>query len=334
MPEATINENISPPRLIPSLVEGFNAIASRVFIILFPIGIDLLFWFGPLVRIKEMLLPVFNNAAEISGPSLGEDGRLILEASLELWEPLLERLNLLFSLRTIPVGIPSLLANQGSLKNPLGSPTIIEISSLQNTLGIIFLMAAGGIILGSIYYEMITCAVTRNSRSIRFADLGPALGQTAILTGIMFLAAIILGVPLMCVLSTIAFLLPSLGTLPFTVAVFILIWVLLPLVFSGHGIFYGKMKATQSIATSVTLVRRLMTPVGIFLISIILLAYGLNMLWSTPPTESWMLIVGIFGHGFVSSGLLAATFVFYRDGLNWFKERKREMEDTTQSLPS
>ena len=334
MPEAIINEKARPPRLIPSLVEGFNVIAGRSYILLFPIGIDLLFWFGPLVRVRELLMPLLENIARISAPNLGAENQILLDSSIEIWEFTFERLNLLFSLRTFPVGVPSLLINLGSLENPLGKPIFIEMLSFQNILGIAFLLVLAGIFFGTIYYEMITCAVIRHTQVVRTSNLSLKLLQTAILTGMIFLAGIIFGAPFLCLISTIAFLLPSLGSLPFLIGGSLLVWLLLPLVFSAHGIFYGELKATQSIIMSLRIVRKIMSPVGIFMILIILLGFGLDSLWATPPTNSWMLLIGIFGHGFISSGLLAATFVFYREGFNWFSEITRNKENKAQSLPS
>ena len=162
---------------------------------------------------------------------------------------------------------------------------------------------------------MISNAVLKDNNAIEIDSFQKSLGQTMILAALVFLSALIIGIPLLCLLSTIAFLLPSLGTLPFTASILLLICVLLPLIFSGHGIFFENMQAIQSIKTSARMVRRLMTPVGLFLMVIIMIGYGLNSLWATPHTNSWMLLVGIFGHGFISSGLLAASFAWEADHL-------------------
>jgi hypothetical protein len=100
----------------------------------------------------------------------------------------------------------------------------------------------------------------------------------------------------------------------------VLVWVLLPLVFSPHGIFAGDLKATRSIVTSFRLVRSMMAGTGMFFIMMIIIGYGLDVLWTTPEADSWLLLVGIFGHAFISSGLLAASFKFYDRGIRWQQE--------------
>ena len=155
-------------------------------------------------------------------------------------------------------------------------------------------------------------------------------GQTVMLSGLFVLLLTILGLPAMCLISSIMLFLPSLGTLPFVLFGLLLIWVLLPLAFTPHGIFLGEMKTSRSILTSVRFVRSSMAGTGIFFILVILIGYGMDLLWTTPGTQSWMLMVGILGHGFISSGLLAATFVFYRDGLSWLSEMIRTKEIKTR----
>jgi len=56
---------------------------------------------------------------------------------------------------------------------------------------------------------------------------------------------------------------------------------------------------------------------GLFLLAFVLINQGLNFLWSTPPSNSWLLLVGIAGHAFISTALLAASFIYYRDINAW-----------------
>jgi hypothetical protein len=151
-----------------------------------------------------------------------------------------------------------------------------------------------------------------------------------VLSLILLMAVIVLGFPAMCLVSSLILFLPGLGTLPFMVIGLALVWIMLPMSFSPHGIFFGGMNASRSIVTSFRLVRSLMAGSGMFLIMVIMLGYGLDTLWSTPGVDSWMLLVGIFGHGFISCGLLASTFIFYRDGLKWLSEVLREKQAAIQ----
>jgi hypothetical protein len=325
-----IEEKKSPPRVIPSLVEGFNAIASRVYLILFPVLIDLFLWFGPLVRIKNLLLPPLLRATDLSTGAYGEGAEAIIESTKQLWTALLEKLNLVFALRTYPVGIPSLMVGQDSALNPFGSPRVLEMNSSRGALLFIVLMSVAGIFLGSLYFSLVARSTDNRISPLDFHVFLKMTGQSAVLSLLLVLLILIIGLPAMCFISSIIIFLPSLGMVPFMVFGLLLIWVLLPLAFTPHGIFLGEMKTPKSIMTSVRFVRASMSGTGIFFILVILIGYGMNLLWSTPDSQSWMMLIGILGHGFISSGLLAASFVFYRDGLSWLSEIIRAKEYQTR----
>ena len=161
MRKANIETKIEPPKIIPSLAEGFNSIASHIYIIVFPIIFDLLLWFGPLVRIKDLLLPAILNATDASINSYAEENQILIQNTREMWTLILEQFNILFSLRTFPIGIPSLLAgkgisqNQGVLQNPLGNLSIIEVQTLDSVWWIVLGLFVIGVILGSLYYSLI-----------------------------------------------------------------------------------------------------------------------------------------------------------------------------------
>lgn len=321
---------IRHPRLIPSLVEGFNTIASQIHLILFPVVIDLLLWFGPLVRVKNLLMPMMMRAAEISGAAYGEQGNEIVKSSNELWSVLLEGFNLLFGIRTYPIGIPSLMISQGAHRNPLGAMRVIEVGSIDSAVLLVLVLSIAGVILGSLYFALVARAASKESGSINIASFFQSTGQSIVLSLLLVTAFIVLGLPALCLMSSMVLFLPALGTLPFMVFGLLLVWVMLPLAFSPHGIYLGGLNASRSIVTSIKLVRSLMSGAGMFFIMVIMLGYGLDALWSTPGVESWMMLVGIFGHGFISSCLLASTFVFYRDGIKWLGEILHEKQVAPQ----
>ncbi len=316
---------IQPPRLIPSLVEGFNAIASHIYVIIFPAVLDLLLWFGPLVRIKNLLLPVLLNATEISAPAYGADSETFIKTSKEMWTALLSQFNLLYSVRTFPVGIPSLMVSKGAASNPLGPAQVIEMQSPGTAFWMIMAFIILGLILGCVYFALIAGVTTPSSSPLKFSQLAAEILQCLLLSFMLIFAIIILSVPAICLISSIALFLPALGSLPLLLLSLILVWALLPLVFSPHGIFASRFKATASIANSFRLVRSSMNMTGMFFIILIFLGYGLDALWSTPATNSWMLLVGILGHAFISSGLIAASFAFYNRSMVWLQTVVREI---------
>lgn len=314
------NEKILPPRPIPSLVEGFNTIAGQIYIIIFPVVLDLLLWFGPLVRVKNLLLPILERTAELSASAYGEQGTEIMESAGEMWAVLLDGFNMLFGLRTYPIGVPSLMIGLAAQHNPLGSLRVIEVSSPDSAVLLVVAFSIAGLLLGSLYYAIVAHAVGGKKERLTFSALSQFTGQSFLLSLLVIAAVVMLGFPAMCLISALILVFPALGLLPFMILGLMMVWVLLPLAFTPHGIFMNSLKVGRSMVSSVKMVRSTMSGAGVFFIMIIMLSYGLDALWSTPDVESWMLVVGILGHGFITSGLLAATFVYYRDGSEWLEE--------------
>jgi hypothetical protein len=118
-----------------------------------------------------------------------------------------------------------------------------------------------------------------------------------------------------------------------TVLTFLLVipvsWLVLWGFFSFHGIFASAQNAFVSVRNGFRLLRYGLPPLGWFVMLFILISQGMDMLWRIPPADSWMMGVGILGHAFVSTSLLAASFIYYRDlnawiesALQWFKTQK------------
>jgi len=319
MPSVKNEVKYDPPRMIPSIVEGFNAVAGHVYIILFPICLDLLLWLGPLVRVKNYLLPLMLEAARVSSAAYGEEAAGFVESTQEIWSDLLNRFNLLFSLRTFPVGVPSLMINYVNGTTPFGDPFTIEMASGNTILVRLLVFLATGLFLGTVYFALTASAAKGIGQPLNLNLILKQIGQSLFLSLILLTAFTLLALPVSCLLSSVLLVIPSLGTFPFLLIGMISVWVLLPLVFSPHGIFSGELKAAKSIVTSIRLVRPLMSTTGLFFILLILLGYGLDVLWTTPEADSWMMLVGIIGHAFISTGLLAASFIYYDKGIKWLK---------------
>ena len=45
----------------------------------------------------------------------------------------------------------------------------------------------------------------------------------------------------------------------------------------------------------------------------------LEFLWAIPADNSWLALVGIFGHAFITTALLASSFIYYHDMTTWLQ---------------
>jgi hypothetical protein len=247
----------------------------------------------------------------------------LLEDSRVLWQALLERINLFSALHTIPVGIPSLMAGRAPILTPLGVPPNWQVSSLLATAGLWLLLALCGLLIGTLFFSLLAQAVLQGQ-----VNLGQALGQwpwqarqslsLAIFWLILFLG---LAVPFICLLSVLLVLGLNIGQLILLVYAGMVVWVFFPLVFSPHGIFTFRSSLWATILQSLQMTRATLPGTGLFLLAALLLSQGLNMVWRLPRESSWLSLVGIIGHSFITTGLLAASFVYYRDAQRFMRDK-------------
>jgi hypothetical protein len=111
---------------------------------------------------------------------------------------------------------------------------------------------------------------------------------------------------------------------------FFLFWLVVPLFFMPHGIFVRRQNAFLSILSSVRMSRFTLPTSSMFVLTVFLLSRGLSYLWLVPSNDSWMVLIGIAGHAFISTALLSASFVYYRNMNHWLQtvyERFQQMSN-------
>jgi hypothetical protein len=307
-----------PPSLVRSLSAGFDTVSNHIGLILFGVVLDLLLWLGPQARVAVLLKPVFEQAAALPE----------MQAQQEAFHQLmdgLQNLNLLSFLRTLPVGVPSLLASQLVGGNPLGEWSVWELGSIQAAAVLWLAMVLLGCLAGTVYFSAVSQAALQERLSweptLRRSLW--AFGQVLLL--LIFWLALILALffPISCVMSL--FLMGGLGAGQVSIVVLlmmsgVMIWLLLPLVFIPHGIFVLQRSLWESIRVSVRLTRWTLPSTMLFILSVVLLSQGLDLVWTIPQSSSWLALVGILGHAFVATSLLAASFVYYQEAHTWMQE--------------
>ena len=134
-----------------------------------------------------------------------------------------------------------------------------------------------------------------------------------------FILAIMLGTPVLIVLALVMAASPLLAQGLLLILGLLSMWLIVPIFFSPHGIFMRQQNAFSSISTSLRMARFTLPTSSLFVLSVLLIAFGLNFLWNIPSSDSWMTLVGIAGHAFITTSLLAASFIYYRDMQVWLQ---------------
>jgi hypothetical protein len=310
-----------PPGVIGSLKAGFDVVSNHVALILLPLIVDLALWLGPRLSVSEVLSPIYRSVfAQIQRGLASQQDAQQLVAFQELFNEGLQRFNL-FSLvsrlQTFPIGISSLLAKTMPVETPLGAKDITQVGSPLSLIGTLFLIVLVGWVIGGLYFRWVSGkALGARGAAI---SISQAIFQTLLLSVAWFIFLMVLSIPLMLLLTVLTFINPMLASIALFGLVLVSFWLIVPLFFIPHGIFVRRENAFSSIFSSFRMARFTLPTSAMFVFTTFILSTGLNYLWSVPDGNSWMALIGIAGHAFIATALLAASFVYYHDMTSWLQ---------------
>jgi hypothetical protein len=306
-----------PPGIIGSLRAGFDVIAGHITVVLMPLALDLLLWLGPRLSLNQIAQPLLAQASSLA-PSSGLQPADVT-AALETYTQFFKSFNLLVALRTFPVGVFSLMSGRMPAQSPLGTPPTFQLDSPLHVVVLIFALTLTGWMFGALYFHWVAALVGAKPLSETPAAAVHALIQTLLYSVICAALAWTLGIPLLLLLYLLFAINTLLGEAVLLFLGFVSLWLIVPLFFSPHGIFIRKQNALASFLGSFQLTRFTLPTSSLFVLTIFLLGVGLNFLWSVPTDDSWLALVGILGHAFVTTALLASSFVYYQDMSAWLQ---------------
>lgn len=213
------------------------------------------------------------------------------------------------------------MASRQPVEAPLGLTLVWDVHSLGSAAGLWLILTAIGLVAGALYFALVAQASLAGTIDWRgtleqwpWASL-QVFGLALLLGGLL----LAISIPGSCLITAI-----SLAGLPLTQFGFLLfgaiaLWALFPLLFSAHGIFTYQYKMWVSVRQGVRLTRLTLPKTSLLFLSMIVISEGLDTLWRVPSEKSWMSLVGVLGHAFVSTSLLAASFIYYRDATRWIQ---------------
>jgi hypothetical protein len=305
------------PSLLTALRVGFDAIANHLVVVLFPVALDLLLWMGPRLRLTQLIRTFANQLLAVYNVP-DEQTAELLKTGQEMWLVMADRFNLFSALRTYPIGVSSLFASFLPESSPLGKPVSFEIFWLGGVFLSWALLSVIGLALGSLYFSAVSQIALQGKIAWRdvFQDWPRSTLHVFYLTLFWAVLAFILSLPV-SIFTSLALTGVPLAQCMFVVFLSIVFWLIIPLFFSPHGIFVLRQTMRDSLRTSVNISRRSMPITLQFILVIVVISVGMNILWMTPEASSWWMVIGVLGHAFVMTALLAASFVYFRDAERW-----------------
>jgi hypothetical protein len=261
--------------------------------------------------------PVLKQATSLAAGSglQPEDVRSVLD----LYTQFFAHFNLLVLLRTFPIGSSSLMSGRLPTQTPLGAPALLQVDSPGQLVGLILLLTLAGWMLGALYFRSVAALVIPESLADAAPTAGRALIQTLVYSLLCAVLIWTLGLPVVFLVYLLFAVNSWLGQAVLLLFGFASLWLIVPLFFSPHGMFVRKQNAVASFLGSFQMTRFTLPNTSLFVLTVLLIAMGLNVLWSVPTDDSWLALVGILGHAFITTALLASSFIYYQQMTSWLQ---------------
>lgn len=319
--------------MVASIIGGFEAVNARLALALPPLLLDLWLWLGPRLSVRPLAEDAVAWLDELGrqpgGESLLPSLRLTQQALLQLGESF----NVFAYLSTAPLGLPSLLAGREAPATPFGAGVWWPINNPLIFLALFGLLVLVGLWGGALYFGAV-------AQQVRDAGLDPArlLREVwgdwlrFVVLALLFIVIVaVIGLPALLIAGVLAQLHRFLGELAMLAAATLVLWALILFGFTPHGLVLQRRGLLGALGDSPRLVWQNLPQTAGLYAAIMLISYGLGLVWRLPSAETWWLAVGLGAHALTATALLAATFVFYKDRYRfWVKSQTapRTLGDT------
>jgi hypothetical protein len=236
-------------------------------------------------------------------------------------EMLAERANLFTSLHLPVVGVPSLIA--GIL--PQSSPVNNLIFPIDNPFLAFFftlLFTGIGFVLTAVFLHVIA-GIIRQEPFHLLTYLRRFVVSTGHFVGLAMLfviALLIIGMVMLPVLLIASAIHATIAGIIIFLTLMFSMWVAIYLGFSIHDIYLNETPFWSAMFRSFLFVRYYLIPATGMFISIYTINYLMTILWQLAETGSWFTLISIFGHAFISTALIIATFIFFQDRIGQLPE--------------
>ena len=305
------------PGITATLKAGFEVTTKHWWIAILPALLDMFYWLGPRLspyHLVEQAMSFLTNQA-----MLAEMNQQLLTTA--------QQTNLFANL-TIPfIGVPTLMR-----LIPPQTPIVTQTIEIQNFgvwFGLLMAISIVGFLLTAFYFTLIAQAVKRpsNGRPPLKTFIRHVLSTWVylIMVGMgVLLASLIIFFPLMILSTLLSLITPQLVILVLISGMMFIFWLAVFLGFTPHGLTLNNRPLTKAVWESVQLVRLNYISTITLLLAIAGITMVMDQLMHYADDGSWFTLSSIIGHAFVSTALVAASYVFYQDriAIQWVAQRQ------------
>ena len=304
-----------PLGVIDSLRNGFTLINRHPWLLIIPILVDLLLWFGP----RFSLAPLVERGLDalLAQPDLPAEFSENATLGVETIRLVAGDYNLLSLVTGVLTGVPSYLARIDAAAAVQAS-SVIAFDNVFQVLLYAAMFTLAGLFIGSIWLALIVHSLDNELKGAG-ATLRRAgwiwLNSSLYLAGLLVLTIAIGG--LLILLLTMLLLLAGPGGLSLVNILSLLfiwtaLWFGIGLNFVISAIALDGVNVAQASWRSLNIVgRNFSSTLGLVLLGFILVE-GFTRIWLLLSANTWGIPIGILGTAYIGAALTAATLFFYR----------------------
>lgn len=314
-----------PVGVIESLTIGFETVAGRLVLILLPLLLDMFLWVGPRLSLRPAIASYYQDFWQPAMTSLDEAAQERLAGVSEM---LLEAAEEMPALYLPLLGVPSLMAGREAAPLPFHyTPPVWEVRHPWGLVGVNVASLVVGLLLGALYIALIA-----NQVQLGRIDLGQVLSRLPV--NVAWIAIFGLTVPILLVVIYLPFvaLAAGLSLISSLLAVLadwagrlLVLWIALFLVFTVHGLFMNNRSLPGALWDSIRVVQWNITSTLFLILLSVVLNLALTYVWNMAPAGSWLAVLAIVGNSFIATGLITASFVFFKDRYRYWHEMRAEL---------
>ncbi len=324
-----MNTPTPPVGVIESLSQGFEATASHLLLVLLPLLLDLALWLGPRVSYAPAITGFIDAYRQDIWTPVVQGSNAELDAT---WPEVADMLSAALggeSIQYLPaVGVPSLLAARDAASLPFGyTPPTWTLHTLGELLGARLLVIFVSVIIGTMYVILIAQQIGDGGlQPLALVARLPAMALQIMILGI------VIPIVFLIILTPFTVLALGLGLMSDVLArgalwlgMLLFLWASLFGVFTIHGMLMNRRHLLAALWDSIRVVQWNISATLFLMLAVLLLDAALGYVWSLPEGGSWLVLAAIAGHAFFSTGLVAATFVFFKDRYRHWREMRTQL---------
>lgn len=311
------------PGVFSTLAAGFELTTRYLWLMLLPAVLDLFLWIGPRLSFRPLIESL---AAQMPDQALLIDPAPLLEAFAG-------RLNHFTYLSVSLVGVPALMTGLVPEKTPI-QPLLIERAGWGEWFGYLALFTLGGLLLAAVYYSLIAFALRRAGASAAGTATPPVrLGRRAArtwlrlagLTGLFLAFVVVVTFPIALLAGFMSLISQALATIFLMGALLFIIWIVMFLSYTPQGMTLNPHGFRQSLVESIRLFRENL-PASLGLLFLVTLARRLlGIILLSADTGTWVTGINLLAHAYISTALIMALFIFYRDRYTAFLRKTQPL---------